>query len=379
MSRRGENIHKRKDGRWEGRYIRTYDINGKAEYGSVYSRSYLEVKKKLNEKKYEMSKNILPVKDSSISLREVLYLWLDNNRVSLKEQTYSKYKRLTETHIIPFIGQTDIKNINAVYINKFLFEKSEKGRLDGSGGLAPSYVRTISFIVNSSLKFAVREGLCASITGDIVTPVNKSGKLDVLSIDEQLVFERYICGNLTDKNIGILLSLYTGMRIGEVCALRWSDVNFEEKTIHIKDTVSRIAVFSENDTQPKTKLQISTAKTYSSNRIIPIPDMLCQILSGIKNTSDEFVLKGSSYPYTDPRTLQYAFHKSLRACGLRDINFHTLRHTFATRCIESGMDIKSLSEILGHSNVSITLNTYVHSSVNLKRKQMEAMISFCGH
>ena len=380
MPRRGENIHKRKDGRWEGRYIKNYDVNGKAKYGSVYAKSYLEVKKKLNEKKLEATKNTLPSKDNCTSLREVLYLWLDNNQIRLKKQTYSKYKRLIDTHIIPNIGFADIRSITSVYINKFLYEKTENGRLDHSGGLSPSYVRTLAFILNAALKFAAREGLCNLITGSIVAPPNRSKRMDVLSVEEQLKLEHYICSNLNGRNIGILMSLYAGMRIGEVCALKWSDIDFEEKTIHIKNTVSRIAAAEEDITQPKTKLEITEAKTYSSNRIIPIPEILYKLFLQIKgNYYGEFVLNGSSYPYTDPRALQYVFHKSLKACGLRDINFHALRHTFATRCIESGMDVKSLSEILGHSNVNITLNTYVHSSVILKRKQMEAMVSFCGH
>lgn len=379
MSRRGENIHKRKDGRWEGRYIKNYDINGKAQYGSVYSKSYLEVKKKLNEKKYETTKNILPSKDRYTSLREVLYLWLDNNRVSLKEQTFSKYKRLIETHIVPVIGSVNIKSITSTYINKFLYEKTENGRLDGSGGLSPGYIKTLSFILNSSLKFAAQEGLCNFIAGSIITPPNKPRKLDVLSVNEQMILEHYIFNNLNEKNIGILLSLYAGLRIGEVCALKWSDINFDEKTIHIKDTVSRISIVTEESAQTKTKLQINDAKTYSSNRTIPIPEILYKLLFQFRNNNSAFILKGSSYPYVDPRTLQYAFHKTLKKCGLRNINYHTLRHTFATRCVESGMDVKSLSEILGHSNVNITLNTYVHSSVSLKRKQLETMVSFCGH
>ena len=379
MPRRGENIHKRKDGRWEGRYIKNHDMNGKAQYGSVYSKSYLEVKKKLNEKKYEATQNILPSKGRYASLREVLYLWLDNNRVSLKEQTFSKYKRLIETHILPYVGSVNIRNINAIYINKFLQEKTENGRLDGAGGLSPSYVKTLSFILNSSLKFAAQEGLCNFISGSIITPPNRPKKLDILSVNEQMILEHYIFDNLSEKNIGILLSLYAGLRIGEVCALKWSDIDFAEKTIYIKNTVSRITLVSEEFTQNRTKLQISDAKTHSSNRTIPIPELLYKTLSSIKNNASEFVLKGTRYPYVDPRTLQYAFHKILKECRLRDINYHVLRHTFATRCIESGMDVKSLSEILGHSNVNITLNIYVHSSVELKRKQMETMSSFCGH
>lgn len=380
MSRHGENIHKRKDGRWEGRYIKEYDLNGKAKYGSVYSKSYLDVKRKLIEKKQAIITNALPKKDSDITLSEALYLWLDNSRLSLREQTYFKYKKLIDTQIIPDIGSMKVKSITAAHINRFLYIKTESGRLDGNGGLSASYVRTIAFILNSSLKFAAQEGYCNLIVGEISRPnKNKPTALNVLSVSEQQILEKYITENSDDKKLGALLSLYTGLRIGEVCALKWSDINFEEKTVHVQNTVSRIAVETDSDTKAKTKLQISDAKTYSSNRIIPIPTMLLELLSSLNDGTGEFVLKGTSHPYSDPRTLQYAFHKSLKECGLRDINFHALRHTFATRCIESGMDVKSLSEILGHSNVNITLNTYVHSSMSLKRKQLEAMISFCGH
>lgn len=168
------------------------------------------------------------------------------------------------------------------------------------------------------------------------------------------------------------------MRIGEICALKLSEIDFEDRTIHINNTVSRIPFETKDHWQPKTKLLLSNAKTSTSNRVIPITSTLYNILLEMKNSESEYLIKGAAYPYTDPRTLQYFFKKTLKKCNLRDINFHALRHSFATRCIESGMDIKSLSEILGHSNVNITLNTYVHSTVILKRKQLEAMIDYCG-
>lgn len=369
---------KRKHIKNKDAYIKAYNVVRKTKFSSVYLKSYYENTKGSNEKRYKNKKNTSYSKSNQILLKNVLYLWLDNNRARIKEATYSKYKRLIETHIIPQLGSVNIKNITSVSINKFLYEKSKNGKLDGSGALSPSYVKTISFILSSAIRFAVQEGFRDKIDINIITPQNKSKRLDVFSPKEQLVFEQYIYKNLNDKNIGMLLSLYVGLRIGEVCALKWSDIDFDEKTIHIKNTVSRISIVNKSCSQSKTKLQITNAKTVSSNRIIPIPSMLLSILFQLNKTG-EFVLKGSAYPYLDPRTLQYAFHKTLKDCGLRDINFHTLRHTFATRCIESGMDVKSLSEILGHSSVNITLNTYVHSSVGLKRKQIEAMVSFCGH
>lgn len=175
--------------------------------------------------------------------------------------------------------------------------------------------------------------------------------------------------------MGIILSLYTGIRLGEVCGLKWEDIDYETNTMHIYHTVERIQNNYDIRNNSKTKLVLLDAKSVNSDCIIPIPSNLLPYLS--KNKTG-FVIKGDVYDYTDPRTLQYFFKKKLRESNLDDINFHALRHTFATRCIESGMDAKTLSEILGHSDVNITLRTYVHSSLEHKRKQMEAMVAICG-
>ena len=140
MPRRGENIRKRSDGRWEGRYIKGHDESGKSKYGSVYAKSYLEVKRKLIEANEQMSLNALPEKSSKMAFREVLYLWLDTNQIKLREQTYAKYQRLIEQHIIPYIGKIQVKKITTKTIKQFLYQKSNNGRLDGRGGLSSSYI-----------------------------------------------------------------------------------------------------------------------------------------------------------------------------------------------------------------------------------------------
>ena len=375
MPRRGECIYKRKDGRWEGRYIVKYDSNGKAKYASVYSNSYFDVKHKLLEKKQgAKTQNI----NSDISLRELLYLWLDNNRHSLKAQTFNKYKRLIETHIVPNIGTIKLANIDNITINNFLYVKSQNGRLDGTGGLSFSYIKTISFILYSALKFAASKDLCSYIKGEVIRMPKAQKTLEVLSVVEQRQLEKYIENRNDDVAIGILLSLYAGLRIGEVCGLKWEDVNLCERTIHVHRTVYRLDVSDNNINKAKTMLVVGNAKTNSSDRILPIPEKLYQMLEKMFTRDVEFVVSGKTYPYTDPRTYQYAFKRCLTNSGIRDINYHTLRHTFATRCIESGMDIKSLSELLGHASVNITLNTYVHSSMEHKRKQLDKMTSFCG-
>lgn len=379
MPRRGENIHKRKDGRWEGRYIKGYDMTGKAKYGSVYAKTYLEAKHKLiciNEKMINKS---FPAQKTKLIFSEVLYLWLENNHLKLKPQTYIKYLFLIESHIIPCVGKYAVEKINSTMVNKFLAEKSYQGRLDGNGGLSPSYIRTISFIIVSAIEFATKEGYCSVIISNITLPSRNKKELQILTYQEQTQLEKHLIGNPDNRNLGILISLYTGLRLGEVCGLRWGDIDFISGTIHVRHTVERIKNLDYEKGGNKTILILGDAKTLSSNRVIPIPKMLVNLLEKVQQSDDVFVLQGKTYPYTDPRTFQYSFHKNLKECNIRNVNFHALRHTFATRCIESGMDIKSLSEILGHSSVNITLNIYVHSSLDYKRTQLDAMTSYCGH
>lgn len=375
MPRRGENIRKRKDGRWEGRYIKNYDICGKAKYVSVYGKSYLEVKQKLIvassgiDTKTEISKN------NNLLFREVLFMWLENNRVKLKSSTYSKYYRIIEKHLVPIIGNTSIRNVNAQYINDILCEKSSNGRLDSCGGLSATYVRTMGFILKAAMVFAQENNYCHALKGTVIMPLKTKSQLKVLSLAEQERLENACCKNSSDKELGIILSLYTGMRLGEVCGLKWEDIDYETNTLHIYHTVERIQNNYDICNACKTKLVLLDTKTANSDRVIPIPSKLMPLL---RKEKSGFVLKGDVYEYTDPRTLQYFFKRKLRESNLEDINFHALRHTFATRCIESGMDAKTLSEILGHSDVNITLRTYVHSSLEHKRKQMEAMVAICG-
>lgn len=379
MPRRGENIRKRKDGRWEARIIKKYDSNGKALYVSVYGKTYFEAKKKQTDYQKNLGQLDAIVTEHEITFRECLFLWLSNNRIKLKEQTYAKYLYLIENHIIPTLGNIKIKKIECLTINRFLLEKSKNGRLDGSGGLSSSYLQTIYFIINSSLEFAVSEGLRSSVCGEIIKPIKRvtTTELEILSIQEQSILEQHLYNSYSEQHIGILLSLYMGLRIGEVCGLRWSDIDFTEKTIHIKHTVERITNLDRQSNESKTKLVLCNTKSISSNRIIPIPSNIFVILVKLKK-QDGFVIKGKTYEYTDPRTYQNRFHKCLSECGLRNINYHALRHTFATRCIEAGVDTKTLSELLGHANVNITLNTYVHSSLDHKRQQIELLSSICG-
>lgn len=169
----------------------------------------------------------------------------------------------------------------------------------------------------------------------------------------------------------MLLSLFTGIRVGEICALRWEDISFSEQTIYVHQTMQRLQ--DRSNSTNKTKIVITTPKSACSIRTIPLPEELLPILEAHRTTSTGYLLTNSDQNYIEPRTMQNRFKKALQICSIENANYHSLRHTFATRCIELGFDIKSLSEILGHASVNITLNRYVHPSLELKKENMQRL------
>ena len=188
--------------------------------------------------------------------------------------------------------------------------------------------------------------------------------------DERIHLEGYLLKANDPAKFGILLALYSGMRIGEICALKWSNINLEAETISVVQTLQRL---QDSENKGKTKILISEPKSQSSKRIIPIPTFLTELLRKIKpQIPDAFLLSGNKNPI-EPKTLQNKYKSCLKDCNIPYINFHTLRHTFATRCVEVGFDIKALSEILGHSSVGKTLNLYAHPTLEYKRSNMNKL------
>lgn len=372
MPRRGDNIRKRKDGRWEARY-RLTDSNGNTrKYGSVYGKTYQEAKGKRD---MIIKQGIEKSSSKEILFKDLLKAWQDANRVRIKEASVSRYQNLIETHILPELGDKKLKQINIPAINRFVTSKLDNGRLDGTGGLSPAYVRSIILIISAALKYGATEGLCEPLRSPIVKPSVVKKDICVLCYSHQTRLEKELLTDITEEKLLIYITLYTGLRIGEVCALRWDDINLESKIIFVRQTVSRIWVY-ENE-KKSSSLTIGPPKTGSSMRCIPICSRLYEIIMKFpRRKASGYVLPcndGSSF--ISPRTFEYRYKKLLQLCSLDPINYHTLRHTFATRCIEHGVDIKSLSEILGHADASITLNTYVHSSIELKRLQLEKLTS----
>lgn len=371
MPRRGDNIRKRKDGRWEARYIKASNDSHSSQYGSVYGKTYQEVKEKRDRIIREGCKQ--PPSNGPM-FSDILSSWQDANRVRLKESSVSRYQILIDTHILPELGSKQIGQLNTAVLNRYLAAKLDHGRLDGSGGLSASYVRSISLVISSALNHGVSEGICSPLISPITKPSPSKAELCILSPEAQDRLEQELLHNMNEDKLLIYITLYTGLRIGEACALRWEDIDLETKVLFVRQTISR-KWYEENGTK-RSVLTIDTPKTKASLRCIPICSKLYTALNNFPFRKQHgYILSNISTHFTSPRTFEYRYKKVLERASLKPVNYHCLRHTFATRCVERGVDIKSLSEILGHANAAITLNTYVHSSIEMKRIQLEKLAS----
>lgn len=372
MARRGENIYKRKDGRWEGRYIKGQDIFGKAKYGYVYAKTYMEVKEKLNEIKTQpLNVNINP--ENAKTVEQMCFIWLDEIKSQLKSSSYVKYYNIVNNHIIPSIGKYKIQFLDTATIRRFTDEKLTHGRIDGTGGLSPKTVKDYLSVIKLIIDYASNIGVCCNVNFDLINIKSCDNSIEVLSATQRKALSNYLINNINNTNLGILICLYTGLRIGEICALKFGDISATDRVVHIRKTMQRIQNVN-FDSEKKTKIVITSPKSKSSIRDIPIPEFIMRIIEqNFYYTSKEYLLSGDTLHYIEPRTLENRFKTIIKKCGITDVKFHILRHTFATYSVELGFETKSLSEILGHSSVNITLNRYVHSSMELKRINMEKL------
>lgn len=291
--------------------------------------------------------------------------WLEFTKIHVKRSTYENYVYLLNRHIIPHFKDINMRKITCGTINAFIVEKLTNGRLKQKGGISKKYLQDMLSIIKSVVKFCEFEYGIPNKIYNMRTPKPEKTEMKVLELGEKRLLSEFLLNDSNPLNIGILLALYTGMRIGEICGLKWENFNIADGTITVKRTVQRIG-----NNKGGTILLDGTPKTAASLRTIPLPKFLSKILvrrvGNVENT-----LLSDNEKYTEPSTLRRYFKALLKRFGISEIRFHDLRHTFASDCVQLNFDVKTLSEILGHTNVSTTLNRYVHSSLRIKRKYME--------
>lgn len=385
MARHGENIRKRKDGRWEARMICGYREDGRARYKSIYRKTYAEVKAVRNQMMLQMPSGGAPDAEGrpqKTSVAELLAEWLSSVRQNVKESTYSRYQAMIEKHIRPELGALPLGELSEELVDRFVLKKLRQGNLKSGGGLSPKTVTGLLSVIRLALEYGTRRGYGCLSPVMVHNPRQSAPKIQVFTPDEQRKLESVLLDEDTAVSFGILVSLYMGLRIGEVCGLRWGDFDGENGILYVGRSVQRIPNL-EFGTSPsfraKTKLMIDVPKTDSSLRQIPVPSFLLPIFKRHQTESGFYILTaGPVCP--EPRAYYRKYKKLLEKCGLERFNYHALRHTFATRCVENDFDVKSLSEILGHANISTTLQRYVHPSLGLKRRHMDRLetIAVCG-
>lgn len=302
-------------------------------------------------------------KKKKIYFADIADGWLELKKNAIKESTYFNYAYNINKHLKPRFKGVTLRKLKKYNFNDFIEDLLQD--------LSPKTVREITNVLKQILKYASGEYNCNFKIDSITSPRVDIDDLRILSRRERGKLERYCMNNESLRNMGILICLYTGLRIGEICALKWENIDLDKKIIYVRHTLQRVY----DKETGKTKVIIDKPKTKKSIRSIPISNKLYSLLQPIKKqyTNEDFFLTGSSEKYIEPRNYQYIFKRLLKDARIKSYKFHILRHTFATECIEVGMDIKSLSEILGHANSEVTLNRYVHSSYKAKKRFLEKL------
>lgn len=303
------------------------------------------------------------VKEKTIN--QITEEWKEEKKKYVKKSTYAAYQLLIQNHIKPYFG--DLYEVNEEKVQQFVFDKLD-------AGLSEKTIRDIIIVLKMILKFGIKNGYLEYIQIDAKFPSKQEKKdLDVLSKADQKKFMEHLRNNFTFKNLGIFICLSTGMRIGEICGLRWCDVDTVEGVIKVRHTLQRIYII-EGETR-HTELLLDTPKTANSVRDIPMSSELLKMLKSLNKVVNEnyYVISNDIKPI-EPRTYRNYYKKLCKQLDIPELKFHGLRHSFATRCIESKADYKTVSVLLGHFNISTTLNLYVHPNKEQKKKTIDKML-----
>ena len=307
-----------------------------------------------------------------MKVKKLFEMWLNKYvKPSVKIRTYNKYESVVNSYIIPVIGELELSECNCAFIQDYVCKLLNMNSFKSNKPLATNTVYGIVQVLKQGFKLALElEVIVKDPTLKIKLPQAIEKEIQALTREEQKIIENYCLSNPKSNYLGIIISLYTGIRLGELLALTWDDIDFDKKLMTIKKTSYSTKI------EGKYVIVVDKPKTKKSNRIIPLPDKLINLLILHKNNSkSDYLISTRNNTIVEVRSYQRTFDSILFKCHIKHYNYHCLRHTFATRALELGMDIKTLSEILGHTNVSITLNRYAHSLLDYKIQEMNKVSS----
>lgn len=350
---------RKKDKRYEGRIYKGREKNGRRRFKYVFGRTRDEVCRKIDE-----IRSVRRFESCNKTFYQIFDEWYKSIKHNVKESTAANYFMKAQKHIIPFFMEKNIDSVTSSDIYSFIEQKKQIG-------LSTRYISDIVILMKSIFKYAMRIYHIFNPMNEVTLSHKKVAEIKLLDNDEQHKLQQYIAENQNNTTLGIALCMSTGIRIGELCALTWSDIDIQKRILTVRKTIQRIQTPTE---ERKTKVIITEPKSESSKRCIPIPECMVSFLEKFKSRCENYLISDNEKP-VEPRTMQYRFSKILKNVKVPSVHFHSLRHIFASNCVKLGFDIKTLSEILGHSSVEITLNRYVHSSFEQKIEYMKR-ISF---
>ena len=364
MARRGENIRKRKDGRWEGRYIKGRKPDRSAIWGYVYAHTYADVKRELAIRKSEIQSHALS--KSNITFQELSQDWEGSIFLGVKASTAAHYHYTLQHYILPVLGHYRVYELDEATLERSLLEIIAP-KTQTHKPLGHTMARECLVLVRRLCRYAAHLHLMRPVEIDLKLPKPTTSSATPLNKTEQKQVQQYVLAAPTTRKVGMLVMLQMGLRIGEVCGLQWGDFDLTAGTLSVNRTVKRIYVEAK-----RTKVVALTPKTQSSARKLPIPQTLLNVLKQLYKgqTGNTWFLSDSIDKPVEPRCYRKSLKGYLKHAKVSEVHPHMLRHTFATTCLQAGCNVKTLSELLGHASSDVTLKRYVHTCWEWKQAEI---------
>lgn len=364
MARRDENIRKRSDGRWEGRYIKGRSADGKPCWGYVYGATYAEVREISARKKAEYG--IYNLNSTDITFSEISEQWLYSVRQGVKESTFSHYQYTLRHYLQPVFGEFKVSALSEKILEQGLLAVITPAN-GKQKPLGATMAQECLSMLRRICKYAAHFHLIRPLEITVKLPQKSPKVLLPFTTEEQKKLQSFVMDAPTPRKIGLLLGFQLGLRIGEICGLKWGDFDLSAGTVTIQRTVTRISCGNGH-----TKVVVQSPKTKNSHREIPLPKSLLRVLKKLSKdfSSGTWFLSGNEEKPVEPRCYRKSIYGYLKKASVHQTHPHALRHTFATTCLQAHCDIKTLSELLGHADAAVTLKKYVHSDMTRKRKEI---------